>query len=146
VIIFCDGGCFSNPGPAVWAFVVREHEGGEIIRTESGYLSDPESTNNVAEYRGLIEALTYAAIAKPHTLQLRSDSKLIVNQVNGVWSAKHDSMIMRCAEAQVHIDKLRESGITVDLQHVHREENVEADAECNRLKEEILQSERLKRN
>lgn len=148
MIIHTDGGCFTNPGPAVWAFVVREHEGGEIIRTESGYLPDPKSTNNISEYQALIEALKYVSEVteryyrvygfKPHALQLWSDSKLIVNQVNGVWSVKHESMIPLWAEAMTRIDALLLKGINVNLQHVHREENVDADAECRRLKEEIL--------
>lgn len=141
MLIHTDGGMLrTNPGPAVWALVVRGREGGPIAYTKSGYLPDPKSTNNIAEFTALIEALKYAAIfhLAPHTVQIRSDSKLIVNQVNGVWSVKHESMIPLWAEAMTHIDALLLKGINVNLQHVHREENVDADAECRRLKEEIL--------
>ena len=140
MIIHTDGGMLrTNPGPAVWAFVVREQEGGEIIHVSSGHIDDANSTNNVAEYRALIQALIFAEfkLPRPHTVQIRSDSKLIVNQVNGVWSVKHESMLGLWAECVERIDALLLKGINVDLQHIHREENVEADAECNRLKEEI---------
>jgi ribonuclease HI len=93
IIIHTDGGARGNPGPAACAFVAEV--GGKIIRQESNFLG--ESTNNYAEYRGVILALkwlndNYLSFSeKVATLYL--DSELVVRQLNGTYKVKDRKLI-----------------------------------------------------
>ncbi|RKN12094.1 bifunctional RNase H/acid phosphatase [Streptomyces radicis] len=98
-IIEADGGSRGNPGPAGYGAVVRDATTGELLSETAEYIGT--ATNNVAEYRGLIAGLRSAFALDPSaTVQVRMDSKLVVEQMSGRWKIKHPDMRPLAAEAQ----------------------------------------------
>jgi ribonuclease H / adenosylcobalamin/alpha-ribazole phosphatase len=86
VIIEADGGSRGNPGPAGYGAVVRDADTGELLVEASGALGS--TTNNVAEYSGLIAGLRAAAKEGAQVAEARLDSKLVVEQMSGRWQVK----------------------------------------------------------
>lgn len=86
VIIEADGGSRGNPGPAGYGAVVRDAETGELLAEASGGLG--RTTNNVAEYSGLIAGLRAAIKEGARSAEARLDSKLVVEQMSGRWQIK----------------------------------------------------------
>ena len=84
-----DGGARGNPGPAAFAYVLEAGDGtllaahGETIGV---------ATNNVAEYRALVEGLRKAAELHVGELEVVSDSELVVHQMRGEWKIKKDTL------------------------------------------------------
>ena len=76
VIVEADGGSRGNPGPAGYGAVVRDAETGEVLAEVSGGLGN--TTNNVAEYSGLIAGLRAATKEGASAAEVRMDSKLVV--------------------------------------------------------------------
>ncbi|MBE8523768.1 bifunctional RNase H/acid phosphatase [Amycolatopsis sp. H6(2020)] len=89
VIIEADGGSRGNPGPAGYGAVVKDADG-EILAERKESLG--VVTNNVAEYNGLIAGLAAAAELGASTVDVRMDSKLVVEQMSGRWKIKHPDM------------------------------------------------------
>ncbi|MQA15471.1 MAG: bifunctional RNase H/acid phosphatase [Pseudonocardiaceae bacterium] len=87
VVIEADGGSRGNPGPAGYGAVVRDEGTGEVLAEVSDGLGT--ATNNVAEYSGLIAGLRAALELGAGTADVRLDSKLVVEQMNGRWKVKH---------------------------------------------------------
>src|SRR5574340_1793792 len=75
-----DGASRGNPGPAAYGVIVCSPEGTKISEITK-YIG--RVTNNVAEYHGLIAALDYAASHGIRALRIRSDSELLVRQMQG---------------------------------------------------------------
>jgi probable phosphoglycerate mutase len=99
VVIEADGGSRGNPGPAAYGAVVRDADTGEII-VEVGE-SIGSATNNVAEYRGLIAGLELAREHAPDAaIEVRMDSKLVIEQMAGRWKIKHADMKPLALQAQ----------------------------------------------
>ncbi|PRX92454.1 bifunctional RNase H/acid phosphatase [Allonocardiopsis opalescens] len=97
VIIEADGGSRGNPGPAGYGALVREPDGGVLSEVAE---SIGRATNNVAEYRGLIAGLEAAAAIAPGAhVEVRMDSKLVVEQMSGRWKVKHPDMQPLAARA-----------------------------------------------
>ncbi|HEX5511009.1 MAG TPA: reverse transcriptase-like protein, partial [Actinomycetales bacterium] len=91
LIVEADGGSRGNPGPAGYGALVRDAATGEVL-FEIGE-SIGTATNNVAEYRGLIAGLRAAADIDPGaSVEVRMDSKLVVEQMTGRWKIKHEDM------------------------------------------------------
>jgi probable phosphoglycerate mutase len=91
LIVEADGGSRGNPGPAGYGALVRDAETGEVLAEESESIG--VATNNVAEYSGLIAGLRAAARIDPHaSVQVRMDSRLVVEQMSGRWKIKHPDM------------------------------------------------------
>jgi len=88
IIIYTDGGSRGNPGPAAVGFVFC-NEKEQIIKNYSEYLG--EATNNEAEYQAVIFALKKfkslfgKKLAKNSEIELRSDSELLIKQLNGKY-------------------------------------------------------------
>ena len=80
-----DGGSRGNPGPASYGVVIRDARG-EIAAKLKKYIG--RTTNNVAEYFGLIAALDYAESHGIHALRIESDSELLVKQMRGQYKVK----------------------------------------------------------
>lgn len=101
VLIF-DGGSYGNPGPGYGSYaLIRKCDGREsIVRLDFG---DQQVTSNEAEYDTFITSLEdlLARIAKAgreakeFTVEVRGDSKLVINQVKGAWKAKDERMRVR---------------------------------------------------
>ena len=91
VIVEADGGSRGNPGPAAYGAVLRDAGTGEVIAERAECIG--VATNNVAEYRGLIAGLEMYVEETPDAdLEVRMDSKLVVEQMSGRWKIKHPDM------------------------------------------------------
>jgi len=90
-VVEADGGSRGNPGPAGYGAVVRDAESGAVLHEVAEAIG--VATNNVAEYRGLIAGLTAAHRLDPNAhVEVRADSKLVVEQMSGRWKIKHADM------------------------------------------------------
>src|SRR5205085_835859 len=92
-----DGGARGNPGPAGYGAVVRDAGTGEVLGERSASLG--VATNNVAEYSGLIAGLEAAAQLGAREVEVRMDSKLVVEQMSGRWQIKHPGLRPLAAQA-----------------------------------------------
>ncbi|HVA37797.1 MAG TPA: ribonuclease HI family protein [Candidatus Dormibacteraeota bacterium] len=124
-IIHADGGSRGNPGPAAIGAVVAETDG-RVVQEVSAYIG--RATNNVAEYRALIEGLRAALELHFEAVRVRMDSELIVRQLLGEYRVKNEGLRPLYEEAR----RLLARFASVDLQHVPRSLNREADALVNR--------------
>ena len=98
-IVEADGGSRGNPGPAAFGAVVRDAITGTVLTEVAGYLGT--ATNNVAEYRGAIAGLEQARALDPGAvIEVRLDSKLVVEQMSGRWKIKHPGMRELALEAR----------------------------------------------
>ena len=119
-----DGGSRGNPGPASYGVVIRDPRG-QVVAKLKKYIG--RSTNNVAEYYGLIAALDYAQQHGIRALRVESDSELLVRQMRGQYKVKSP-------ELRPLYERARKMSQTFDLfkiDHVYREQNAEADALAN---------------
>jgi ribonuclease HI len=119
-----DGGSRGNPGPASYGVVIRDAKG-EIIAKLKKYIG--RATNNVAEYYGLIAALDYAQAHAIRTLNIQSDSELLVKQMRGQYKVKSEDLrplFERAKKMSGTFDAFR-------IEHVYREHNALADALAN---------------
>ncbi len=127
VRIFCDGGSRGNPGPAGIGAVVLDtsREPAHVLATVSEAIGI--ATSNVAEYRALISGLEAAAEFGAHRVEVRADSQLLIRQLEGRYRVKNAGLQPLYRRA---MELLRDYA-EVDLQHVYREDNTEADALVN---------------
>lgn len=123
LVITADGGSRGNPGPAAYAAVV--YEGDKVLAEVSGKIGI--ATNNVAEYRGLIAGLTAAHEIDPNAkIEVRLDSKLVVEQMSGKWKIRHPEMRELALEAKkIHAHEL------LKFIWIPRESNTHADRLVN---------------
>jgi broad specificity phosphatase PhoE/ribonuclease HI len=99
VIVEADGGSRGNPGPASYGALVRDPATGQVI-AQAG-VTIGVATNNVAEYSGLIAGLELAAEYAPNaSIEVRMDSKLVIEQMAGRWKIKHPDMKPLAVKAQ----------------------------------------------
>jgi ribonuclease HI len=125
--IFCDGGSRGNPGPAAVGAVVLDASAAPPTVLGSVSETIGIATNNVAEYQALIRALEVAAPFHATRVEVRADSQLLIRQLEGRYKVKNQGLaplFRRVRELLAGYDE-------VDLLHVRREENVEADALVN---------------
>ena len=91
LVVEADGAARGNPGPASYGAVVRDADTGEVLAERSQTLG--HATNNVAEYSGLIAALEAAFGLDPAaSVEVRMDSKLVIEQMSGRWAIKHANL------------------------------------------------------
>jgi probable phosphoglycerate mutase len=124
ITAFIDGGARGNPGPAGYGVHVVDESGAVVAEFYEGI---GIATNNVAEYRGLLAALEWA-LAHGHTrVHVKSDSLLLVQQMNGVYRIKNEGLLPLYREARHLMAKIGR----VTLEHVRREQNRDADRLSN---------------
>jgi len=124
VVVEADGGSRGNPGPAAYGAVLKDAATGEVIAEDGTTIG--VATNNVAEYSGLIAGLRMVAELAPDAdVEVRMDSKLVVEQMSGRWKIKHPDMRPLAAEAS----RLAPAGTTYTW--VPRELNKHADRLAN---------------
>jgi ribonuclease H / adenosylcobalamin/alpha-ribazole phosphatase len=124
VIVEADGGSRGNPGPAAYGALVKDADTGRLLAEEGTTIG--VASNNVAEYRGLIAGLRMAAEVAPEAdIEVRMDSKLVVEQMSGRWKIKHPDMKPLAMEA----NRLAPFGTTYTW--VPRELNKHADRLAN---------------
>jgi broad specificity phosphatase PhoE/ribonuclease HI len=101
LVVEADGGSRGNPGPAGYGALVQDRVTGEVLAEMSESLGT--ATNNVAEYSGLVAGLRRAAELAPEAdVEVRMDSKLVVEQMSGRWKIKDQNLrsLARCAQEQ----------------------------------------------
>lgn len=119
-----DGASRGNPGPASYGLVVRSPEGG--VAWEQGKFIG-RNTNNVAEYHALLAALDYATSHGLRALRVRSDSELLVRQMQGRYKVKSPDLRPlheRAIKAARGLEYFA-------IEHVMREKNRDADRLAN---------------
>jgi ribonuclease HI len=119
-----DGGARGNPGPAGYGAVITDQDGQVLAELYEGI---GLSTNNVAEYRGLIAALEWALAHGHPRLHVRSDSLLIVQQMLGHYRVKDEGLLPLHRLARQLAAKIGH----VTFEHVGRELNRDADRLSN---------------
>lgn len=124
-----DGGARGNPGPAGFGAVVTDESGVELSRLWR-FLG--ETTNNVAEYEGLIAALEESLALGAFELTVMTDSQLVQRQMTGVYKIKQKHLQRLASRAHALLLKFARCEIV----HVPRAKNVEADALANRAMDE----------
>jgi probable phosphoglycerate mutase len=101
LVVEADGGSRGNPGPAGYGAVVRDAVTGRVLVERAAGIG--RATNNVAEYGGLIAGLRavleLAPDLAPDEVEVRMDSKLVVEQMSGRWQVKHPAMKPLAREA-----------------------------------------------
>jgi len=128
LIVNVDGASRGNPGPASAGLVIRDRTAGKAIH-EAGYLLGL-STNNVAEYNGLLKALevlTAMPLPPSTTIDIHSDSQLMVRQITGEYRVKSPDLAPMVAKAQMLLRKLG----SWKIHYVPREQNRRADELAN---------------
>jgi ribonuclease HI len=129
LLIHVDGASRGNPGEAGFGVHVAAPDGRTLAQLY-GHLG--QATNNVAEYQGLLHALRWALARGAGTVEIFSDSELLVRQMAGRYRVKSRGLLPLYREASELMARLPQ----VRLQHVPREENREADALANRALDE----------
>ena len=126
LIIHTDGGARGNPGPAAAGVVVRDAKDGQVVHQRGVFLG--EVTNNVAEYRGLLVGLEFAASMKADEVTVKSDSELLVKQMTGEYRVKSEALKVLFEQA----NELVQAFDRCTFQHVPRQQNKDADCLVNR--------------
>jgi ribonuclease HI len=124
-VLYADGAARGNPGPA-GAGAALIDEDGRVVGEAMRYLA--HATNNVAEYTALIIGLEEAQRHDVLDLDIRMDSKLVVEQMNGKWKIKHPNLRPLAREAGALLASIPKW----QIRHVPREKNTVADALANR--------------
>jgi probable phosphoglycerate mutase len=125
VIVEADGGSRGNPGPAGFGALVRDADTGELLAEVAAGIGT--ASNNVAEYQGLIAGLTAALDLGADAVEVRMDSKLVVEQMSGRWQVKHPDMKQLARQAAELVRRIP----SVRFTHVRREFNRHADRLAN---------------
>lgn len=126
LVIEADGGSRGNPGVAGSGTVVYSDNKAEVLK-EIAYVVGTKATNNVAEYRGLLEGLKAARELGATSVDVYMDSKLVVEQMSGRWKIKHPDMKVLAIEAKEIASEIG----SVSYTWIPREKNKRADALSN---------------
>lgn len=125
-----DGGSRGNPGVAGYGAVVRDLQTGDLLAERAAPLG--KASNNVAEYSGLIAGLEAVLEIEPGAdVEVRMDSKLVVEQMAGRWKIKHADMRRLAIEARELATRIEQAGGSVDYAWIPRADNAVADALSN---------------
>jgi len=119
-----DGASRGNPGPAAYAVVLRDAQGKTVLELAKKI---GRETNNVAEYYALLAALDYAVNQGIGALRIRSDSELLVRQMQGRYKVKSPEL----KPLHERASKLARQLAYFAIEHVRRELNRDADALAN---------------
>lgn len=123
--LFFDGASRGNPGPAAVGGILKD-KNGEVVEKYSQFIGD--ATNNEAEYLSLIEGLKRVRKYNPKKVIAKTDSELVVKQLNGKYAVKSSNLKPLFKKAE----SLSKKFDSLTIQHITRNENIEADALCNR--------------
>ena len=127
LVIYCDGGARGNPGPAAIGAVVLDPSTDPPTRLATVSERIGVATNNVAEYRALVAGLEAARPFRARRARVRLDSQLLVRQLEGAYRVKQPHLRPYFERAK----ELLKDYEDIDIAHVPREENTEADALVN---------------
>ncbi len=130
LIVEADGGSRGNPGVAGYGALVRDGASGEVLAERAEPLGT--ASNNVAEYTGLIAGLAEAQLIDERAgIEVRMDSKLVVEQMSGRWKIKHEDMKRLAGQARDIVKAIERAGGVVAYRWIPRERNKAADALSN---------------
>jgi phosphoribosylglycinamide formyltransferase-1 len=124
IIVHIDGGSRGNPGPAAAAFILSDSAGNQL-QAKAFFLG--KTTNNVAEYTGLIKALEAAKEIGTEQLIVYSDSELLVRQVTGKYKVRSEQirpLFQLASDLLGHFNSW-------DVRHITRDKNKQADSLVN---------------
>lgn len=126
ITIFSDGGSRGNPGPSAAGFIVVDSQGNQLA--EGGeYLGI--TTNNLAEYHGLLLGMTHAAEMGYKVIECKVDSMLVVNQMKGIYKIKNRELWPVHERIRILMEKFD----SVQFTHVTRNFNQKADGMVNKV-------------
>ena len=125
VVVEADGGSRGNPGPAGYGAVVKDAATGDVLAERKAGVGF--TTNNVAEYSGLIAGLAAAKDLGASTVAVRMDSKLVVEQMSGRWRIKHPPLQTLAQQARELVADFSK----VTFEWIPRERNKHADRLAN---------------
>jgi len=123
ITAYIDGGSRGNPGPAGYGVQIVADDG--VVAELREFVG--QTTNNVAEYRGLLAALGWAVDRGLDALHVRSDSELLVKQLRGEYRVKNPGLQPLYQDARRLVQRIGH----VTFEHVRRELNTEADRLAN---------------
>ena len=129
--LYFDGACRGNPGKASYGVVIFD-ENEKEIHTDNGFLGI--TTNNVAEYCGLLRGLIICQNMNIKNLLVKGDSNLAIQQVTGKWKVKNENL-------KKIVSKIKEiipSFHTIEFKHVYRKFNKRADALANQALDSLI--------
>lgn len=129
LITYSDGGARGNPGPAAYGVVIKDVNG-VTLKAHGRYIG--ETTNNQAEYRGLIDALEQALSLGAKEVQCFLDSELLVKQMTGEYKVKDPEL----GKLYMKVHNLKVQIGVVRFSHIRRALNTEADAQVNKALDE----------
>ena len=124
ITAYFDGGARSNPGPAGYGVYIVD-DAGTVLAELSGSLGN--TTNNIAEYNGLIAALQWAVDRDLKQIAIKGDSLLIIEQMRGNYKVKNEGLRPLHLKARMLVMQIG----NVKFEHVPRENNKEADRLSN---------------
>ncbi|GAA3467734.1 bifunctional RNase H/acid phosphatase [Nonomuraea roseola] len=126
-LVEADGGSRGNPGPAGYGAVVMDARDRQVLAEAAEAIG--VATNNVAEYKGLIAGLASVLdlAGEGAAVEVRMDSKLVIEQMAGRWKIKNEGLRPLAIEAQALVRRLRVTGWT----WIPRERNKHADRLAN---------------
>jgi ribonuclease HI len=124
VVLYTDGASRGNPGPAAIGAVIRDVQGGILTRISRRI---GKTTNNQAEYQAIIAALEEAKRLGAASVELRSDSELVVKQINGRYRVKNIAL----RPLYLRVGELLSSFQSYTAINISRYQNTEADRLCN---------------
>jgi len=124
IIAHIDGGSRGNPGPAAFGVAIETPQG-QPVTAFGKYIG--RTTNNVAEYQGLLAALEYALNHEHPRLRVLTDSELMAHQINGRYKVRSPDLKPLFDKAKGLISRLE----SFSIRHVYREQNCEADRLAN---------------
>jgi ribonuclease HI len=124
VVVHVDGGARGNPGPAAAAAVISTPDG-EVLDEAAETLG--VTTNNVAEYRGVLLGLQRARALGADEVEVVNDSELVAKQLTGAYKVKHPAMKPLHAQATAALKDFERWSI----RSVPRAQNADADALVN---------------
>jgi ribonuclease HI len=127
VIAHADGGSRGNPGPSASGWVIQDPLSLEVLADGGEFLGI--TTNNQAEYRAVLDLLKFCLQNGIQELDIRLDSLLVVNQVNGLWKVKNRDLWPIYEEIKELCKKFK----SIKFTHVLREFNKLADAKANQI-------------
>lgn len=128
--LFSDGGSRGNPGEAAIGYIIEDPHRGVVLKQHCERIG--KETNNVAEYRALIEGLRAAMKLQPNRLICHLDSELVVKQVNGEYQVKMETL-------KPFVDEIKSLAMELPdvlFVHIPRADNYRADALVNKALDE----------
>ena len=127
--LYFDGACRGNPGRSSYGLVVFDKDGNEVIN-DKGYIGI--TTNNVAEYCGLLRGLIVCEKMGIKDLNVKGDSNLVIQHVTGKWKVRNKNL----KKIHTQIKEIDKNFKSISYEHVYRKFNKRADALANQALDE----------